>query len=166
MATVLWYFFFFILSAYMFKYLYFLFQNFCIHWIWNTIQFFWIWCSVVRKVLSINKRWLVQIFATEIELDTAFHVYSAQFMKISCNNKDIFISLYRYMYDILTISKTYEAAVKNRPLWKAILFTAASWACIAASLWPVRAFQKYTCPWVSALRRRSPCIWKWKNAGA
>lgn len=144
-------------------YLYFLFQNFCIHWIWNTIQFFWIWCSVVRKVLPINKTWLVQIFATEIELDTAFHVYSAQFMKISCNNKDIFISLYRYMQDILTISKTYEAAVKNRPLWKAILFTAASWACIAASLWPVQAFQKYTCPWVSALRRRSPCIWKWKK---
>lgn len=81
-----------------------------------------------------NKTWLVQIFATEIELDTAFHVYSAQFMKISCNKKDIFISLYRYMQDILTISKTYEAAVKNRPLWKAILFTAASWACIAASL--------------------------------
>lgn len=52
---------------------------------------------MVRKVLPINKRWLVQIFATEIELDTAFHVYSAQFMKISCNNKDIFISLYRYM---------------------------------------------------------------------
>lgn len=88
----------------------------------------------LEKFYRLTKTWLVQIFATEIELDTAFHVYSALFMKISCNNKDIFISLYRDMQDILPISKTYEAAVKNRPLWKAILFTAASWACIAASL--------------------------------
>lgn len=51
---------------------------------------------MVRKFKPITKWRLVQIFATNLELNTAFHMYLAQLMKISLNNKDIFISLRRW----------------------------------------------------------------------
>lgn len=67
---------------------------------------------MVRKFKPITKWRLVQIFATNLELNTAFHMYLAQLMKISLNNKDIFISLADDLkQDNPTISKTYEAAV-------------------------------------------------------
>lgn len=67
---------------------------------------------MVRNFKPITKWRLVQIFATNLELNTAFHMYLAQLMKISLNNKDIFISLADDLkQDNPTISKTYEAAV-------------------------------------------------------